>query len=196
MPARDRSMVNGAGKGLVAGAVDVAAMTLGAKAKQALTHRPNSFVPAHTLEGLLGAALQARCATARIQPSHAQAEHYLGRAVLLSWIGQLVAQWFAWANDQQEHNQPLEVGDFLWQFWTSSPDNWQSEFLQLLAFVVLTTFLIHRNSHESRDATTRCRCRSTGSRSGSRPWRARATRPRQAAADLEVPSWRTPPPRS
>src|SRR5215207_6600406 len=71
-------MVNGAGKGLVAGAVDVAAMTLGAKAKQALTHRPNSFVPAHTLEGLLGAALQARCATARIQPSHAQAEHYLG----------------------------------------------------------------------------------------------------------------------
>ena len=28
----------------------------------------------------------------------------------------------------------------------------QSEFLQLLTFVVLTTFLIHRNSHESRDS--------------------------------------------
>jgi hypothetical protein len=41
-------------KGLVAGAVGVAAMTLGAKVEQALTHRPNSFVPAHTLERLLG----------------------------------------------------------------------------------------------------------------------------------------------
>jgi hypothetical protein len=30
-------------------------------------------------------------------------------------------------------------------------ENWQSEFLQLLAFVVLTAFLIHRGSHESRD---------------------------------------------
>jgi sensor domain CHASE-containing protein len=28
----------------------------------------------------------------------------------------------------------------------------QSEFLQLLTFVVLTTYLIHRNSHESRDS--------------------------------------------
>jgi len=31
----------------------------------------------------------------------------------VSWIGQLVTQWFTWANDQQEHNQPLEVGNFL-----------------------------------------------------------------------------------
>lgn len=30
-------------------------------------------------------------------------------------------------------------------------ENWQSEFLQLLTFVVLTSFLIHRGSHESRD---------------------------------------------
>ena len=67
-------------------------------------------------------------------------------------MGQLVTQWFTWANEQQEHNQPLVVGDFLWQFWTSTLENWQSEFLQLLTFVVLTTFLIHRNSHESRDS--------------------------------------------
>lgn len=35
------------------------------------------------------------------------------------------------------------------------PDNHgvlQSEFLRLLTFVVLTSFLIHRNSHESRDS--------------------------------------------
>jgi hypothetical protein len=71
---------------------------------------------------------------------------------LVSWIGQLVVQWFNWANDQREHEQPLEVGQFLWQFWESTLENWQSEFLQLLTFVVLTSFLIHRNSPESRDS--------------------------------------------
>lgn len=50
----DRRVLTGAGKGLVAGAVGVAAMTLGEKVEQAFTHRPSSFVPAHTLERLLG----------------------------------------------------------------------------------------------------------------------------------------------
>lgn len=40
-------------KGLVAGLAGVAAMTAGEKLEQALTGRPNSFVPAHTLERLL-----------------------------------------------------------------------------------------------------------------------------------------------
>ena len=54
MMSSDRRMLTGAGKGLVAGAVGVAVMTLGEKVEQAFTHRPNSFVPAHTLERLLG----------------------------------------------------------------------------------------------------------------------------------------------
>ena len=76
----------------------------------------------------------------------------LATLFLLSWIGQLVTQWYNWANEQVEHGQPPVVGDFMWQFWTSTLENWQSEFLQLLTFVVLTTYLIHRNSHESRDS--------------------------------------------
>ncbi len=40
--------------GLLAGAAGVAAMTLAEKVEQAFTGRPNSFVPAHTLERLLG----------------------------------------------------------------------------------------------------------------------------------------------
>jgi hypothetical protein len=40
--------------GLLAGAAGVAAMTLAEKAEQAFTGRPNSYVPAHTLERLLG----------------------------------------------------------------------------------------------------------------------------------------------
>ena len=39
--------------GLVAGAAGVAAMTLAEKLEQRFTGRPNSFVPAHTLERLL-----------------------------------------------------------------------------------------------------------------------------------------------
>lgn len=41
-------------RGLVAGLAGVAAMTAGEKLEQAVTRRPNSYVPAHTLERLLG----------------------------------------------------------------------------------------------------------------------------------------------
>jgi len=41
-------------RGLVAGLAGVAAMTAGEKLEQLLTRRPNSYVPAHTLERLLG----------------------------------------------------------------------------------------------------------------------------------------------
>jgi hypothetical protein len=40
-------------KGILAGGVGVAAMTLGEKLEQAVTKRPNSYVPAHTAERLL-----------------------------------------------------------------------------------------------------------------------------------------------
>jgi len=40
-------------QGLGAGLLGVAAMTLAEKVEQAFTHRPNSFVPAHTLERVL-----------------------------------------------------------------------------------------------------------------------------------------------
>ena len=40
--------------GLVAGLAGVAAMTLAEKLEQSLTKRPNSYVPAHTLERLIG----------------------------------------------------------------------------------------------------------------------------------------------
>ncbi len=41
------------------------------------------------------------------------------------------------------------------QFWISTLENWQSEFLQLFTFVVLTSFLIHKGSHESKDSQDR-----------------------------------------
>lgn len=47
-------MWRGALVGLVAGAVGTAVMTAGEKAEQAVTHRPNSYMPARTLSALLG----------------------------------------------------------------------------------------------------------------------------------------------
>ena len=71
---------------------------------------------------------------------------------LISWVGQLITQWFNWANEQTDHNQPLETAAFLWQFWQSTLENWQSEFLQLFSFVTLSALFIHRGSAESRDS--------------------------------------------
>jgi hypothetical protein len=68
-----------------------------------------------------------------------------------SWIGQAITQWKHFESDQQEHGQPAEARDFFWTFSASTLENWQSEFLQLLSFVVLTSFLYHRGSAESKD---------------------------------------------
>jgi hypothetical protein len=43
-------------------------------------------------------------------------------------------------------------GDTWGKFWASTMENWQSEYLQLFSFVALTTYLIFRGSHESRDS--------------------------------------------
>ena len=43
---------------------------------------------------------------------------------------------------------------YIWEWLDSTFENWQSEFLQLFTMVVLTAFLIHKGSHESRDSET------------------------------------------
>ncbi len=70
----------------------------------------------------------------------------------LSWAAQGVAQWQEYTDDQIEHNEPTEVGDFVAKFSKATLENWQSEFLQLFSFVVLSALLIHRGSAESKDS--------------------------------------------
>lgn len=75
----------------------------------------------------------------------------------LSWIGQFVVQAFEKAHEAAEHGQPQSwseiagSGDFWSAFLSATFENWQSEFLQLFSFVVLATYLIHRDSPQSRD---------------------------------------------
>ena len=73
---------------------------------------------------------------------------------LVFWGGHSVAGWLNHNEEQSEHGQPaiayaeyLRSGDFL----ESTFENWESEFLQMAAFVILTAFLFQRGSAESRD---------------------------------------------
>jgi hypothetical protein len=70
---------------------------------------------------------------------------------LASWIGQGIFQWFEMANEAQAHGQAGTLGEFLPAFFSATFENWQSEFLQLFSMVILTAFLVHKGSHESKD---------------------------------------------
>jgi hypothetical protein len=70
---------------------------------------------------------------------------------LTSWIGQAIFQWFEMANEAQAHGQASTLAEFIPAFFSATFENWQSEFLQLFSMVVLTAFLIHKGSHESKD---------------------------------------------
>jgi surface polysaccharide O-acyltransferase-like enzyme len=66
-----------------------------------------------------------------------------------TWSG-----WMVYANEQLQHSSnPVLWGNdgYIWMWLENTFQNWQSEFLQMLATVVLTTFLIHRHSQQSAD---------------------------------------------
>lgn len=73
---------------------------------------------------------------------------------LTSWAGQFATGWMSYLEEQTAHGETAEVfgsSGYIWPFLDATLENWQSEFLQLLTFVVLTAILIHRGSHESKD---------------------------------------------
>lgn len=71
---------------------------------------------------------------------------------LSSWLAQWFFQWQEYVNNAKEHNQQAQMQEFIPEFGSATFENWQSEFLQLFTFVVLTTFLVHKGSHESKDS--------------------------------------------
>jgi hypothetical protein len=73
---------------------------------------------------------------------------------IISWIGQTVVGWNAFRSEQLAHGEiPAWFGPsgYVWHWGEATLENWQSEFLQLLTFVVLTSIFIHKGSHESKD---------------------------------------------
>jgi hypothetical protein len=73
---------------------------------------------------------------------------------LIAWALQTWMGWQNFASEQQAHGQTAQwfgPDGYIWSWGQSTFENWQSEFLQLLTFVTLTTVLIHKGSPESKD---------------------------------------------
>ena len=78
----------------------------------------------------------------------------LAALFLIAWALQTWCGWVEFAAEQQQHGESaqwLGSSGYLWKWVAATMEKWQSEFLQLLTFVVLTSFLIHKGSHESKD---------------------------------------------
>ncbi|HJQ96293.1 MAG TPA: DUF6766 family protein [Acidimicrobiia bacterium] len=87
-------------------------------------------------------------------------DHLLSLILVGLFIVSLAGQFYF--QYQQEVNEAIIHGEtaptpgskqFLDSFLASVFENWQSEFLQVFAFVVLTAYFIHRGSHESPDGS-------------------------------------------
>jgi hypothetical protein len=82
-------------------------------------------------------------------------EFGLGLSLMLlffaTWIGQGVAEWQRYTDEQRALGEAVTAGDFMSEFAQSTLENWQSEFLQLFAFVSLAALYVHKGSAESKD---------------------------------------------
>lgn len=78
----------------------------------------------------------------------------LAALFFFSWTLQTWFGWTEFASEQAQHGEQARAfGDdgYIWRWGQATFENWQSEFLQVFVFIVLTTFLVHRKSHESPD---------------------------------------------
>ena len=75
-------------------------------------------------------------------------------AFLVLLVGMVLTGWHSFNSDQAQHG---EVQLSLWAYfgqghiWEALFENWESEFLQMAAYVVLTAYLIQRGSAESKN---------------------------------------------
>lgn len=60
--------------------------------------------------------------------------------------------WIEFNEEQVTHGQPVEVAMYINRFTNRVMENLQSEVFQLGMFVVLSTYLVHRGSPQSKDS--------------------------------------------
>ena len=75
----------------------------------------------------------------------------------LCLLGHSLTGYAAYRDDQQTHQQlPIRYTAYVTSnhFWTSVFENWESEFLQMAAYVLTTVFCFQRGSAESKDPDT------------------------------------------
>jgi hypothetical protein len=74
---------------------------------------------------------------------------------LISLVGHWLFGWFAYANEQRAHSEPVEVSGYFVQMTRDTLENWQSEFLQLLWQVAGLAILLHIGSPQSKEGDER-----------------------------------------
>ena len=74
---------------------------------------------------------------------------------MISLLGHWVFGWFAFVNEQVQHGQAVEFGQFVIQIGRDTLENWQSEFLQLLWQVGGLALLLHVGSPQSKEGDDR-----------------------------------------
>jgi hypothetical protein len=81
----------------------------------------------------------------------------LGLMILFfsTWIAHLITEWQVYTDQAFARGEQTSIGDFLGEFSQATLENWQSEFLQLFAFVVLAALYVHKGSAESKDSDDR-----------------------------------------
>ena len=72
-----------------------------------------------------------------------------------SFIGHWVFAWQAYVKEQQAHQQPVVVKEYLIEVSRDTLENWQSEFLQLIWQVAGLSFLLHIGSPQSKEGSER-----------------------------------------
>lgn len=60
--------------------------------------------------------------------------------------------WYSYIQEQNEHNQPIYLSDYLNETIRDTMENWQSEFLQLIWQVVGLSILWYVGSSQSKEA--------------------------------------------
>jgi hypothetical protein len=72
---------------------------------------------------------------------------------LACWVGQSITGWCEDNQQRQQHGQAVVDWDTYLgsgHFWEATAENWESEFLQMACFVILSAFLVQRGSAESK----------------------------------------------
>jgi hypothetical protein len=74
---------------------------------------------------------------------------------LISLAAHWVFAWYTYVQEQQEHNQPVQIDDYLNMTFRDIMENWQSEFLQLMWQVAGLSFLLYVGSPQSKESSER-----------------------------------------
>jgi hypothetical protein len=98
-------------------------------------------------------------AVARVFETHRRGLGYaIALLFVLAWLVHLFTGWQEFVSVQAAHGEMASVfgeDGYVWPWLARSFENIMSEFLQLAAFVVLTSFLIFEGSAESKDSDER-----------------------------------------